>query len=1485
MLTGNLAATMGTPSMATVSGPAGVALSYNSAQSSVSRGGNYGLTGQYYPDGGAHMFTSPLAGQRTDASVDASWVGGKAPVGGIGSAGGNNTPFLVRWTGVLSLPAGTWQLGGVTTGGMRIYLNGSPTATYDDWAGTASASSPSYGSTTINGSQAYQIEVDSWVLGTWQQTDTVQLWAKNTAITDTNAPNQWVVPSGWLTPTATGVPPGWSLLANPAKAQWIRADDEGNQVVLQGVSGETASFTRQAPGFYQSQPGITDLLNLDGNGRLQLATSDNQLYTFNADGSLAAMTSAADDLRPAALQYTYSGTPVLLRGITDPVSTRVISLLYGGDAGCPTTNPAPAGMLCKVSYWDGTATTFGYNSNGQIASMTDPGGKTLLLAYDSDNRLADIRDALAGDYVAAGGQVGSPVDCPTGTTGLSVAPVDTQICYDSNGRVATVTQPAPASGAARPARTYTYATDHTDVAIAGFSPASGYAQRTSYDAQGRIIQQNDSAGRTTTAMWGNATSPGQACASVCGSDQPVVTATPAGEQTSTVYDANGNVTDVYGPAPLACFSGGWPAGVTPTAPVQGYLPVTDPPGTAGCGIATVPHTHNGYDEGLTGLAASFWSNGQAAGPVAMHANGPGGTQPQSLCGATSGRLCAHWDAGSPPIGSDASGQWSLRLTGTITVAAGGASALAIANSQTMTVALDSVPQIHDGADVSGFVAGQTRTTSVGTQIAAGVHSIQVDFRGSATQLNEFAVSMTPTGGTSGVISNSILDPGYRLKTSSTDADGIVTTTSYADANIGPQFGLPTATTVGAGTSAALTTSTTYEPPSTSTFLRKTGRTLPAGNATTYTYYTGTAGPLAAVCGVAANTPQGGKLQAQTDPAPASGAAAREQQFVYDAAGRQVGRRVGPSNSITSQPWQCTAYDAVGRTTSQSWPAFNGAAARTATYTYSVGGNPLASSVADGNGTITTTVDLLGRLVSYTDTNGQTSTITYNQAGQVTATSGPQGAISNTYDPDSGSLATVTAGGTLLATTHYDTTSGRLASVTYANGTTATLGYDSLGTQNSLVFTNTASGALVAGDQTTLSPARRITTELEDINGTTLTNPNPAGSTAITYTYDGAGRVATAYLPGASATYGYANNAAGDNCASPGQGANANRTSVTTTPTGGSASTTDYCYNSADQLVSSITSAGANSQYGYDEHGNQTNDNATTLTWDAADRLTSATPSGGATTSYTYDALDRVISHAAGGTTVKYAYAGHGDSPAAVLNSSNAVLQQLVSLPGGVLATIQTSGNVWSYPDLHGNVTVTTNNTGGPLNGPVTYDPWGQPTPGSQTVGNATGGNVLGAFGANSKLTDTAVGITILGARAYRASEGRFLSVDSLEGGCANNYVYVFGDPLNKNDLNGRFSCYAQIDDPQHMSGNAGFAYGLGAGGFSAVVFGATTRQISRTFVSNAASLRWTGGVAGGAGAFMYDYFQAYATDGNWNWCKTLVSVAVWGVVGVIIGSL
>src|SRR5207247_8422107 len=42
----------------------------------------------------------------------------------------------------------------------------------------------------------------------------------------------------------------------------------------------------------------------------------------------------------------------------------------------------------------------------------------------------------------------------------------------------------------------------------------------------------------------------------------------------------------------------------------------------------------------------------------------------------------------------------------------------------------------------------------------------------------------------------------------------------------------------------------------------------------------------------------------------------------------------------------------------------------------------------------------------------------------------------------------------------------------------------------------------------------------------------------------------------------------------------------------------------------------------------------------------------------------------------------------------------------------------------------------------------------------------------------------MGARAYTPQVGRFLAVDPVEGGSANDYEYVGGDPINNRDLSG-----------------------------------------------------------------------------------------------------
>jgi hypothetical protein len=116
MMTRNLALTVNTRTLGTLSGAAGVSLSYDSLGSSGLQGGARGLNGRYLVDG-------VLVGRRIDPNIDFAWAG--SPMGGYSSATG---PVTAEWNGTITVPAaqGQWQLGGtVASGTMKIYLDGS----------------------------------------------------------------------------------------------------------------------------------------------------------------------------------------------------------------------------------------------------------------------------------------------------------------------------------------------------------------------------------------------------------------------------------------------------------------------------------------------------------------------------------------------------------------------------------------------------------------------------------------------------------------------------------------------------------------------------------------------------------------------------------------------------------------------------------------------------------------------------------------------------------------------------------------------------------------------------------------------------------------------------------------------------------------------------------------------------------------------------------------------------------------------------------------------------------------------------------------------------------------------------------------------------------------------------------------------------------------------------------------------------------------
>jgi RHS repeat-associated protein len=128
-----------------------------------------------------------------------------------------------------------------------------------------------------------------------------------------------------------------------------------------------------------------------------------------------------------------------------------------------------------------------------------------------------------------------------------------------------------------------------------------------------------------------------------------------------------------------------------------------------------------------------------------------------------------------------------------------------------------------------------------------------------------------------------------------------------------------------------------------------------------------------------------------------------------------------------------------------------------------------------------------------------------------------------------------------------------------------------------------------------------------------------------------------------------------------------------------------------------------------------------------------------------------------------------------------------------MVTKRGSGDVWSYPNIHGDVVATADPAGAKRGATVAFDPFGATlTPTSTTAPDGLADNSAGNFdygwlGQHQRGLEHAPGITTIemGARPYVPGMGRFLRVDPVEGGSANDYDYCSGDPVNCTDLDGR----------------------------------------------------------------------------------------------------
>ena len=622
--------------------------------------------------------------------------------------------------------------------------------------------------------------------------------------------------------------------------------------------------------------------------------------------------------------------------------------------------------------------------------------------------------------------------------------------------------------------------------------------------------------------------------------------------------------------------------------------------------------------------------------------------------------------------------------------------------------------------------------------------------------------------------------GVRVPGESTDRDTRTTTTAYGPTATAWLLGQPTAVTIDPA-GLALTTRTSYTGDG-----RVLTQTLPAGGTSITTpatritrYYTAGTHADDATCG---NRPEWVDLVCASGPGgqPATGPALPTTYATYDLFNQP--RVVTEKDGSTTLRTTTTVYDSAGRSWKTSVTATTGTALPTAETVYDTGsGRATKTRTLDGSGTVTAEVvrvyNTLGQLTSYTDSDGNASTTTYDVAGRPLVTSDGKGTQTRTYDGGTERRGLVTSladshAGTWTAT--YDTDG--TPTVDWPNGLRSTTTVDETGSATALTYAATSG---CTGD------ACVVLTETvgESAHGHWLTRTSTLS--AQTYGYDVAGRLTqVADTPaGAGCTtrrYTFDNGTAG----------NSNRTKLETFDPGAdgachtttAASTVNSTFDTADRITTAGTVYDALGRTTTVPDADALDGGDVTVGYHANDLVRSISRTGGATHTYTLDVdQQRIRSWTDGTTTRTHHFDSDSDSPSWIAEGATAWTRNIGGISGSLAAIHHsTIGTTLQFANLHGDIVATAPTTSTTLASTFESTEYGAP--------RGDTGIRYAWLGGKQRAADTPTGLAIMGARLYNPATGRFLQLDPIYGGNRNAYVYVV-NPLNEFDLDGRHACW------------------------------------------------------------------------------------------------
>jgi RHS repeat-associated protein len=248
----------------------------------------------------------------------------------------------------------------------------------------------------------------------------------------------------------------------------------------------------------------------------------------------------------------------------------------------------------------------------------------------------------------------------------------------------------------------------------------------------------------------------------------------------------------------------------------------------------------------------------------------------------------------------------------------------------------------------------------------------------------------------------------------------------------------------------------------------------------------------------------------------------------------------------------------------------------------------------------------------------------------------------------------------------------------------------------------------------------------------------------------------------------------------------NRLSQAVALNGGSAVTTNYTYNAANQLTNDGTHT-----LTYDANGNLTNDGVNAYTWDRANRMLSM---GGA--SFAYDGNGQRISQTVSSVATKYLLDVQPQLAYVIAATTGGNTDRYVHGPMGIHSMEDAAGN-WEYPVQDGLHSVRS-----VINNALDVLWTGSPEPYGKYY-DEVGTRQL-AFLFTGEWMDES-GWQYHRARYYGPSLGVFASRDPFEGVAGrpmslNGYSWVEGNPANRIDPSGMYDWYTfTVEEGDNLS--------------------------------------------------------------------------------------